>query len=67
MALPELFKVSKTRYVDADGKRCKKTTPGAIKKVERLADWYAEIKPIESTADRTARRKAGCQLPSVSG
>ena len=62
-ALPELFKVTKTRYVDADGKRCKRSDPGAVKQTETLSDWYADIKPTESAADRIARRKAGQSAP----
>ncbi len=63
MALPELFKIKKNRYIDADGKRCKKDTPGAIKKTETLSDWYAEILPIESLRERIERRKSGRPAP----
>lgn len=63
MTLPELFKVTKTRYVNAAGKRCNRTVPGAIKQMETLGDWYADIKPIESAAERIARRKAGQPAP----
>ena len=63
MAIPSMFKVSKTRYVDVNGKRCNKSTPGAIKKTEKLSDWYADIIPTETSAQRIARRAAGLPAP----
>ena len=63
MALPKLFRVTKTRYVDDSGKRCRKGAKGAIKQTEKLADWYADIKPSESARDRIERRKAGRPCP----
>ncbi len=59
MKLPDLFKVKKTRWVDADGKRMKASTPGATKEVTTSKDWYAELPVIESAKDRIVRRRHG--------
>jgi len=59
MALPKLRKIK--RYVDANGKRCSKSAPGA--KVKLSAEWYADIPLVESTVDRIERRKSGRKPP----
>ena len=63
MALPELFKVKQKRYLDVNGKRCKKSDPGAIETITKSDCWYADIKPTETTAQRIDRRKAGLPAP----
>ena len=63
MAIPDLFQIKQKRYVNADGKRCKKNDAGAIEQITKSADWYADIKPSESATDRIARRKAGLPAP----
>ena len=63
MALPELFKVKQKRYLDDNGKRCKKSEPGAIETITKSDCWYADIKPTESAADRIARHKARLPAP----
>lgn len=63
MALPKLRKIKQTRYFDGNGKRCKKSDPGAIAKRILSVDWYADIPPQESALDRIERRKAGRPAP----
>lgn len=41
-----LFKPQIVRWVGPDGKRCKKTAPGARKVVEESAKWYAKGSPL---------------------
>ena len=62
-ALPTLYRMNKTRYVNADGKRCRSSDPGAIKKTEQSKNWYADIPVIETPAERIERRKAGRPKP----
>ncbi len=63
MALPNVFKVKRKRYVDGDGKQCKKDSPGAKTKIETSSHWYADIAPAESALERIERRKAGLPNP----
>ena len=65
MALPKLFKVKRYRYYDADGNRCSKSKPGAVRasKPDESDEWYADIRPTESARQRIERRKAGLAAP----
>ena len=63
MKLPDLFKVKKKRWVDADGKRVKASTLGATQIIETSKDWHADLPWIESTAERIIRRKNGKKKP----
>ncbi len=63
MALPELFKVSQKRYLDGNGRRVKSDSPEAIVTIVKSDCWYANIKPVESAAQRIERRKAGLPAP----
>lgn len=63
--MPDLFKVKKTHWFDADGKRAKASTMGATKTVVTSKDWYAEIPFMESAADRIFRRKNGRPKPKA--
>ncbi len=63
MDLPELFKTKRPRYIGPDGKRCKKTDPGAERVVDVSADWYADLPVIETAAERIERRKTGGSKP----
>ena len=63
MKLPDLFKVKKTRWVDADGKRVKSSAPGAAKETVTSKDWYAELPSIESPKERILRRERGKRKP----
>ena len=63
MDIPNLFKVKRPRYNDANGKRCKKSDAGAIRTVEASADWYADIPVIETAGERILRVKAGKPKP----
>ena len=63
MDIPNLFKVKRPRYNDANGKRCKKSDAGAIRTVESSPDWYADIPVIETAGERILRVKAGKPKP----
>lgn len=40
---PRPYRVPITRYVDADGKRCTKTSPGAVKQTTESDKYYADL------------------------
>lgn len=63
MQLPKLFKVTKSRWVNAENKRVRATSPGAIKVAEQSKDWYAELPIIESAIERLTRKKNGKLQP----
>ena len=63
MKLPDVFKVRKKRWVDADGRRAKASTSGATQIVETSKDWYADLPFIESSRERIIRRKHGKKKP----
>ena len=63
MKLPDIFKVTKARWLNADGKRVKANSPGATKTRVKSKDWYAEVPVVESVLERIARKEAGIQKP----
>ena len=63
MKLPDIFKVTKTRWLSSDGKRVKANSPGASKARVKLKDWYAEIPVVETPRERLVRKKAGKRKP----
>ena len=56
MKLPDIFKVTKARWLNADGKRVKANSPGAAKTRVKSKDWYAEVPVVESVLERIARK-----------
>ena len=61
--LPQLFKVKKTRYISPEGKRCKKTDPGATAEVKLSTFWYADVPIVETPSQRLARKAEGKNAP----
>ena len=55
--MAHLFKKTVTRYIDADGNRVRKDSPGARKKRERSKDWYCRYRD----ADDIRREKRLCK------
>lgn len=47
---PHPYRVTVTRYADADGKRCKSTDPGAIKSITRTETYYADLPGLGRTS-----------------
>ena len=60
-----LFKRTNTRYVDRDGKRCRKVTAGARKRMTRSRDWYGEYRDADGIKRRVrlvANKSAAQQM-----
>lgn len=52
--MSRLFKQQITRYVDEQGRRCSKNTPGAKQTVEESAKWYGQFKDKNNRWRRVA-------------
>jgi hypothetical protein len=59
-----LFKLWITRYVDANGRRAAKSTPGALAVRERSRKWYGEYQDADGVTHRVplATDKAAAQV-----
>ena len=61
--MASLFRAKIVRYVDSDGKRVKKTTPGAIRKNEQSSKWYGQYRDEREVIQRVplSRDKSSAQ------
>ena len=63
--MARLFKPTIVRYIDSEGRRCKKGDPGARKKKVKSKTWRGKYRDAEGIRTRRAVQQQLQQVPPV--